>query len=117
MKRPEIVRQITDIIRQVAPTAEAILFGSEARGDARPDSDIDLLILLDGDKLSLEREETVTLPLYELELKTGVCIPLYELELKTGVCISPMVMLKKQWQNRPFKTPFYVNIVNEGVLL
>ena len=24
MKRPEIVRQITDIIRQVAPTAEAI---------------------------------------------------------------------------------------------
>lgn len=104
MKRPEIVRQITDIIRQVAPTAEAILFGSEARGDARPDSDIDLLILLDGDKLSLEREEAVTLPLYELELKTGVCI-------------SPMVMLKKQWQNRPFKTPFYVNIVNEGVLL
>ena len=71
---------------------------------ARPDSDIDLLILLDGDKLSLEREETVTLPLYELELKTGVCI-------------SPMVMLKKQWHNRPFKTPFYVNIVNEGVLL
>ena len=104
MKRPEIVRQITDIIRQVAPTAEAILFGSEARGDARPDSDIDLLILLDGDKLSLEREETVTLPLDELELKTGVCI-------------SPMVMLKKQWHNRPFKTPFYVNIVNEGVLL
>ncbi len=104
MKRTEVVRQIKEIIRQVAPTAETILFGSEARGEARPDSDIDLLILLDGDKLSLASEETVTLPLYELELKTGVCI-------------SPIVMLKKQWRNRPFKTPFYVNIVNEGILL
>ncbi|HIY87851.1 MAG TPA: nucleotidyltransferase domain-containing protein [Candidatus Bacteroides pullicola] len=104
MRRTEVVRQIKEIIRQVDPTAEVILFGSEARGDARPDSDIDLLVLLDGDTLSLAREETVTMPLYELELNTGVCI-------------SPIVMLKKQWRNRPFKTPFYVNVVNEGVLL
>ena len=104
MRRTEVVRQIKEIIRQVDPTAEVILFGSEARGDARPDSDIDLLVLLDGDTLSLTREETVTMPLYELELNTGVCI-------------SPIVMLKKQWRNRPFKTPFYVNVVNEGILL
>lgn len=104
MRRVEVVRQIKEIIRQVDPTAEVILFGSEARGDARPDSDIDLLVLLDGDTLSLTREETFTMPLYELELNTGVCI-------------SPIVMLKKQWRNRPFKTPFYVNVVNEGILL
>lgn len=104
MKRTDVVRQIKEAIRRADPTAEAILFGSEARGDARPDSDIDLLVLLDGDTLPLAREETVTLPLYELELKTGVCI-------------NPIVMLKKQWRNRPFKTPFYVNVVNEGVLL
>ncbi len=104
MRRVEVVRQIKEIIRQVDPAAEVILFGSEARGEARPDSDIDLLVLLDGDTLSLTREETVTMPLYELELRTGVCI-------------SPIVMLKKQWRNRPFKTPFYVNVVNEGVLL
>lgn len=92
------------MVRQAAPTAETILFGSEARGEARPDSDIDLLILLDGDKMTLAREEEVTLPLYELELETGVEI-------------SPIVMLKKQWENRPFKTPFYVNVKNEGVVL
>lgn len=104
MKRPEIVWQIKEILRRVAPTAEVIVFGSEARGDARPDSDIDLLVLLDGDRLTLAREENVTLPLYELELRAGVSI-------------SPIVLLKKQWRNRPFKTPFYINVVNEGVRL
>ena len=104
MKRKNIIKRIRALVRVVAPTAEVILFGSEARGDARPDSDIDLLILLDGDRMTLAREEEVTLPLYELELETGVEI-------------SPIVMLKKQWENRPFKTPFYVNVVNEGVAL
>ena len=104
MNREDIIKRIRVLVRKSAPTAETILFGSEARGDARSDSDIDLLILLDGDKMTLAREEEVTLPLYELELETGVEI-------------SPIVMLKKQWENRPFKTPFYVNVKNEGVVL
>lgn len=104
MKRTEIVNQIRNKMRDIAPTATTILFGSEARGEARPESDIDLLILVDGEKMSLEQEEAITLPLYELELKTGVVI-------------SPIVMLRKLWENRPFKTPFYINIVNEGVVL
>ena len=63
-----------------------------------------LLILLDGEKITLKEEEAITLPLYELELKTGISI-------------SPMVMLKKLWENRPFKTPFYINVTNEGIVL
>ena len=66
MKRTEIIDQIKDIMRRIAPTAQTILFGSEARGDARIDSDIDLLILIDGEKMTLEREEEITLPLYNL---------------------------------------------------
>ena len=104
MKRSEVVELIKETIRRIAPGAKTILYGSEARGDARPDSDIDLLILVDGDTMTLAQEEEITLPLYELELRTGVSI-------------SPMIVLKKLCDNRPFKTPFYVNIINEGIVL
>ena len=104
MKRPEIVRQIKQAIYQTDPTATAILYGSEARGDARPDSDIDVLGLLEGDKRDLRREAEMS----------GA---LYEVELSSGVLVSPMIMLRSQWENRPFKTPFYINVMNEGVTL
>ena len=102
MSRKEIINQISQAIRRADPTATAILYGSEARGDARPDSDIDILILLDGDHLSLKREMDVTGPLNEIEWQTGVLV-------------SPTVMLRKQWENMPFKTPFYINVMNEGI--
>lgn len=81
-----------------------ILYGSEARGDARPDSDIDVLILVDGDKLNQKRVHVYTYPLYDIEWSKGVLI-------------SPMVVLKKDWENRSIKTPFYINVENEGVRL
>ena len=104
MKRPDIVRQIKEAIKNKDANATAILYGSEARGDARADSDIDVLILVDGDKLSIAREQEYTTPLYEIEWSTGVQI-------------SPMVMLRSNWESRPFKTPFYINIINEGIVL
>jgi predicted nucleotidyltransferase len=102
MGRKDIVNQISQAIRRVDPTATAILYGSEARGDARPDSDIDVLILLEGDRRDLKHEDELAGELYEIELATGVLV-------------SPMIMLRKQWENRPFKTPFYVNVMNEGI--
>jgi len=102
MKRPSVVSQIQQAIHQTDPTATAILYGSEARGDARADSDIDVLILLEGNHRNLRREDEMS----------GA---LYEVELATGVVVSPMIMLRSQWENRPFKTPFYINVLNEGV--
>lgn len=104
MRRPEIVERIRETIRRTEPTATTILYGSEARGDARHDSDIDLLILLDGDRRNLARESELS----------GA---LYDVELKYGTLISPTIMLRKQWENRPFKPPFYINVMNEGIKL
>ncbi len=102
MRRTQIVNRISQAIHRVAPTAEAILYGSEARGDARSDSDIDVLILLDEEKRDLKHEDELAGELYDIELATGVMI-------------SPMIMPRKLWENRPFKTPFYINVMNEGV--
>ena len=104
MKRPDIVKEVRDTIFKAAPKATAILYGSEARVDARPDSDIDVLILLDGDKRDIKQEDLIS----------GA---LYEIELNRGVIISPMIMLKKQWEKRSFTTPFYLNVTNEGIRL
>lgn len=42
---------------------------------------------------------------------------LSDLSLETGVIISSIILPKTKWENRPFKTPFYLNVMNEGIVL
>ena len=104
MNRKEIIYYIKKTIRKVSPDAKIILYGSEARGGSKPDSDIDVLILVDKESLSYKDI-------------TAIMDPIYDIELETGVLISPLVYTQKQWENRPFKTPFYINLMNEGIRL
>jgi predicted nucleotidyltransferase len=106
MKRPQIVHAIKETLHEIAPTAEVILYGSEARGDANEDSDIDLLILLEKEKVTNQDIINITYPLYDLEA-------LFNYQIN----ISPLVYGRKQWHDRPFRTPFYINVRNEGIKL
>ena len=95
MKRTKIIKAIQKALQGMTPIVEVKLYGSEARGDARPDSDIDLLI-------STEDELNIT-------------DPLYKIELETGILINPFILPKKIWGK--VVTPFYENVMKEGVAL
>jgi uncharacterized protein len=106
MKKPDskILNQIIKIVREKDPSAKIYLYGSRSRGTATKESDWDLLILLNRDNITLEIEQEITYPLYDLEFDSGEVI-------------SPMIYSEKEWNSKYRVTPFYQNVMKEGKLL
>ena len=100
----KILNQIKKIITEQEPKAKIYLYGSRSRGTAKSNSDWDLLILLNKDKISPEDEQKISYPLYDLEFDTGEVI-------------SPMIYSEKEWNTKHKITPFYQNVMREGRLL
>lgn len=92
------------LVLQSEPSAKIYLYGSRARGTAKLDSDWDLLILLNKDRITNEEEQKITYPLYDLEFEIGEVI-------------SPMVYSENEWYSKYRITPFYSNVMREGRLL
>ncbi len=97
------MQQIKDSVSTTAPGATLILFGSYARGDHNEESDIDLLVLVDKDKVTHTEEDSITYPLYDIEFRTGTLI-------------HPVVYTKESWAKRSI-TPFFQNVSKEGIIL
>lgn len=105
MRRPKIVNMISKAMKETAPDAVTILYGSEARGTARENSDFDILVLLPDnrhDKSFAKR-------------RSEIFDKLYEIELARNVMISPLILLQSMWDQR--RTPFTCNVMNEGIVL
>ncbi len=96
--------RITKTIHDKDPHAEAFLFGSRARGDSRPDSDWDILILVDDAKVTNDIEDK-----FRDEL--------YDIELESGQIISTFIYPKDYWQSTLIYSPLYRNVSQEGIRL
>ena len=101
-EKTEILSQIKLAVQRVDPKADLILFGSQARGDQRADSDWDILVLT-------EKEINTT-------YKNAVRNELYYIQIMLEISISSLFRSKHKWENESF-IPVEKEIKREGVYL
>ena len=104
LAQEEMLNTLKQNIIALLPTgASVFLFGSRARGSHRPDSDWDLLVVLDKDKLTQADYDEVTYPFTELGWTLNERI-------------NPILYTRANWEKNSF-TPFYHNVQQDGILL
>ena len=89
-----IISRIRKSIHSKDPNAEAFLFGSRARGDARNDSD----------RITNEIEDK-----FRDEL--------FDIELDSGQFISTFIYPKNHWNSMKKYSPLYQNVELDGIRL
>lgn len=104
MSAKTTIQQIRSMARKILPSGSQLwLYGSRARGDFRPDSDWDLIVLVDKEKQQLQDFNQYVYPFIEMGWNNGEEI-------------NPILYTRKEWQQRHF-TPFYHNVEHDKIVL
>ena len=99
-----ILSDIRQLASEVVPFwGEAWLYGSRARGTARPHSDWDILLILNKERLTQSDYDNVSYPFVLLGCELGEEI-------------NPIMYTEEEWQSYR-ATPFYENVQQDAVNL
>ena len=99
-----ILYQIQALGKKLIPDgSHLLLYGSRARGDYQPDSDWDLLVLLNR-----PRKEDADFE--------AISYPLMELGFSLGQYFSVHTYSQQEWQNMSFM-PYYNNVEHDKIQL
>jgi predicted nucleotidyltransferase len=99
----DILVRCLDAMNQAMPIKAVYLFGSHARGDARPDSDVDLCVVTDGASAQLKAAQTFRRALRQVRPKPAF----------TLLPIAPERLEEK----KAMRDVFFATVLREGVLL
>jgi antitoxin ChpS len=102
-----VARSFLAEVKRQYDVAGAYVFGSQARGDAQPDSDTDVAIILHG------------LPGRRLNEAMNMADIAYELIPETGIRVEALPLWESEWEHpETFNNPSLIeNIRREGVKL
>ena len=107
MEKQEILQFFSRSVKMILGKSltKIIVYGSYARGDFGPDSDVDIMILLDMSDMELKS--------YSQQLSYLT----YDYNLDHELDIKPIAKSEKHFQKWMENYPFYANIHKEGVIL
>ncbi len=96
----ELKQRLTELYGE--RLSQLILFGSQARGDATEDSDVDVLVVLEGGKETHEEHER------RLDI---MC----DMNIKYGLLVVPHLMSAERYHTR--NSPLILSVRREGLRL
>lgn len=103
-KEKNLLLRCRESIHKISPKVKVILYGSRARGDAVPESDYDLLVLVEH-PITLKEEDIFRQQLFPIEIETGCVLTLNVYHLSDWDSVLYKVM------------PFRQNVEREGLII
>jgi predicted nucleotidyltransferase len=98
-KDRDILNKLKNLLQEKVKLHQVILFGSRARGDAEPDSDMDVLVVLDEPRTR--------------EVREIVSDCAWEAGFDAGVVVVPIVVSRDHWENGHERASLLAKAVKE----
>jgi len=98
----KVLERFKQQVEKQFPESRLVLFGSRARGDANPESDMDVLVIINGPVGAHER--------------ASVSECAWEAGFEEGIIVVPITVSREEWEKGPLASSLLALAVSkEGV--